>query len=58
MSSIFSYLMARLTEGSTYAGLAAGLLAFGSALDNHATVIAALVAGVVAVLTPDAGAKK
>ena len=53
MSATLSYLLARLSEPSTWAGIAAGAAAIGTALGSGMTLTGSLFAGVVAFLIPE-----
>lgn len=53
MRKYLNWIVARLCEASTWAGIAAGCTAVSVAISNHATLAAALLAGVAAVLIPE-----
>lgn len=55
MKTVWNWLMARLSEGSTWAGIAAASGAAAVALQNHAGLWAALVAALAAIFIPDKG---
>lgn len=57
IKKIVAWALARLNEPSTWAGLAAGAGAIGTALQSHAGLGAAVIAGVVAAVKSEKGAK-
>lgn len=50
MQTVLSWITARVSEPSTWAGIAAGAAAIASALNSHTSLAAALAAGVAAVV--------
>jgi hypothetical protein len=57
MANVFSYLVARLGEPSTWAGIAAGAAAVGVSLQSNTGLYAALLSGLAAFLVPEKGGK-
>ncbi len=53
MRKVWSWLVARLSEGSTWAGIAAFAAAVAHALQSNASLGAAVLAGAVAFVIPD-----
>jgi hypothetical protein len=56
MDKIFEWFIARFTEPSTWAGIGVGAIAVGTALQSHATIYSALLAGVVSVIAKEKSA--
>ena len=57
MSALLDWLIARLKEPSTWAGIGAVAVAIGGALQGHTDQLATVIAGALAVVLPEQGSK-